>query len=284
MAESYNNFTGIQMASLLIPLFSYLYIVVTEYTTKVADDGFNFVCIMYKPNRINMKTKLNTIKIKKGITLLALITGGFLSAQQSYDNFEGNSLVCYNVTKGGKIDTLAANPAPDKINGSAKCAKYTRNSKEKFDNIKMCAKGKLSDVTKFATYTGQPQVIKMKVYTTAPAGTLIELQLGKKDGPAYPDGVNSQYQAVTTAVGVWEEVEFKFSQTPQGSQTSFEDVDQITLLFNPNTNSDHVYYFDDLTGPNVLPSTNVSVPAAQENEKAPGTKRPATHNKPAGKK
>jgi hypothetical protein len=224
-----------------------------------------------------MKKNLNTMKATKTFSVLALVmAGGFLFGQQSYDNFEGNSVVCYNVSKGGKIDTLAANPAPDNINSSKQCAKYTRNGKEKYDNIKMSTKGKLGDVTKFASYTGQPDKIRMKVYTNAPVGTLIELQLGKKDGPAYPEGVNSQYQAVTTKSGAWEELEFKFSQTPQGSQTSVEEVDQITLLFNPNTNTDYVFYFDDITGPPVVASAaGAQKPEdgkAQESQKSTNTK------------
>lgn len=227
------------------------------------------------------------MKAKKGLTVLALvIAGGFMSAQQSYDNFEGASAVCYNVSKGGKIDTLAANPAPDKVNSSAKCAKYTRNGKEKYDNVKMCTKGKLAEVSKFSSYAGTPEKIKMKVYTSAPVGTLIELQLGKKDGPAYPDGIHSQYQAVTTVSGQWEELEFKFSQTPQGSKTSIEEVDQITLLFSPNTTSDHVYYFDDITGPKVLASAEpVKNTNASPASNSSNTKNPApVKGKPVNKK
>jgi len=160
---------------------------------------------------------------------------------------------CSMVQKNGVLDTAAKNPAPDKVNNSAKCAMYVRNHGKKFDNIKMNIAGKLSDVSMYATYVGIPPKFKMKVYTTAPVGTLVEILLGNKIGNnAYPDGTNSQYQAHTTVSNAWEELEFKFAQIPEGSKTSATDVDQITLLFNPNSSTSDTYYFDDLTGPAIV--------------------------------
>jgi len=80
---------------------------------------------------------------------------------------------------------------------------------------------KLADVSPFATYLGIPPKIKMKIYTTAPVGTLVEILLGSKNGNNdYPAGTNSQYQAYTTVSNGWQQLEFKFSQIPQGSETS----------------------------------------------------------------
>ena len=90
----------------------------------------------------------------------------------------------------------------------------------------------------------------MKIYTSAPAGTLVEILLGSKNrNNDYPAGTNSQYQAYTTVSNKWEQLEFKFSQIPQGSETSTKEVDQVTLLFNPNSSTSDTYYFDDITGP-----------------------------------
>ncbi|MES2590712.1 MAG: hypothetical protein V4608_02420 [Bacteroidota bacterium] len=174
------------------------------------------------------------------------------SQAQVYDNFEGTKSVFYS-SKNGVLDSAAKNPGSSSVNSSAKCGMYVRNRTKKFDNIKMNVSGKLSDVSTFATYTGIPPKIKMKVYTTAPAGTLIEILLGNKLGNnAYPEGTNSQYQAYTTTSGAWEELEFKFAQVPEGSQTSTSQVDQVTLLFNPNSTTSDTFYFDDLSGPSVI--------------------------------
>ncbi len=208
-----------------------------------------------------------TIKnnMKKGAILcsVCLLQAGFMFSQSlAYDNFEGNKSLHYGA-KTGVLDTLAENPKHNSINGSKKCAKYVRNGKQKYDNIKMNLLGKLSDVSKYATYTGIPPAISMKVYTTAPVGTLIEVQLGKRGKDEYPAGINSQYQAHTTVSNAWEAVQFKFSQTPKGSETSAIQIDQITLLFNPNSSTSDTYYFDDLTGPSVVsePSELIATPA-----------------------
>jgi hypothetical protein len=192
-------------------------------------------------------------KIKNYITVSFLLLTGFIVGQQTYDNFEGNSLVCYNIKKGGSIDTTATNPAPDKINSSGKCARYVRG-KYRYDNIKMCTKTKLTGIADYATYLGQPAKIKMKVYTNAPVGTLVEIHLQKKSGNAYPEGTFAQFQAYTTVSGAWEELEFKFAETPKGSQTSADEIEQVTLLFNPNSTDKEIFYFDDISGPGFIAS------------------------------
>jgi hypothetical protein len=197
------------------------------------------------------------------ISLLALLTlnAGEMTSQQLYDNFEGTSAVSYTTTKTAKLDTLAVNPSPDNINSSERCAKFTR-SRIRYDYIKINPKGQISDIGKYASYDPAAEKFRMKVYTTAPVGTLIEIQLGsKKAAVAYPDGTNSQYQAKTTKKGEWEELEFTYVVSPKGSKTSFEEVDQITLLFNPNSSTNDTYYFDDLTGGNIIPSAQPAVKA-----------------------
>lgn len=197
-------------------------------------------------------------------SLIALITilffnAGFLLSQQVYDTFEGVKWVSYQVNKGAQLDTLAANPDPDEINGSEKCARYIRG-RQRYDNLKLPLTGKITDVAKYASFQKEAPRIKMKVYTTAPVGTLIEVQLGKRTGNAYPEGTNSQYQAFTKAQGKWQELEFSYVLSPRRSQTSDTDINQLTIVFNPNTNTGDTYYFDDLSGPFILdaPSGKVS--------------------------
>lgn len=163
----------------------------------------------------------------------------------------------YDLKKAGKLDSAFLNPAPSSVNSSATCARYER-SRIRFDNIKMSLSGKLTGINAYATYLGTPLKIKLKVFTTAPVGTLVEIHLGKNLGNAYPEGTHSQYQAITTISGKWEELEFKFSQIPKGSQTPATEVNQVTLLFNPYVNSGEMFYFDDLTGPTILNSGAVS--------------------------
>lgn len=205
---------------------------------------------MKTQNKINLKSVQN--KIKKPLLLFSILIfqyGSVISQTLVYDDFEGNKSLRY-IEKSGVLDTLALNPAPNNINSSKTCALYVRNATKKFDNIKMSLSGKLSNVDVYATYIGIPPKLKMKVYTTAPAGTLVEILLGSKGrNNEYPAGTNSQYQAYTTVSNAWEELQFKFSQIPKGSETSTLQVDQITLLFNPNTSTSDTFYFDEITGP-----------------------------------
>ncbi|MBA3664932.1 MAG: hypothetical protein H0W61_12090 [Bacteroidetes bacterium] len=205
------------------------------------------------------------ILIFSGLFFNSTLTGQ--SSLQIYDNFEGTKALHYG-ERTGVLDTVAKNPAPNSVNGSVKCGLYVRNAAKKFANIKMNLPQKLTGVDAFATYLGIPPKLKLKVYTSAPAGTLVEILLGSKRGNNdYPAGTHSQYQAYTTKSNEWEELEFKFSQIPQGSETSATQIDQVVLLFNPNSSTSDTYYFDDLSGPSVLTGENTgnSIPTKEEN-------------------
>ncbi|MDQ3047705.1 MAG: hypothetical protein M3R27_09175 [Bacteroidota bacterium] len=210
-------------------------------------------------------TQLKRINSAKLSYLSVLFLSVFTVTEQAtaqtqvYDNFEGSKSLFYGA-KSGVLDTVAKNPSPDKVNSSAKCALYVRNASKKFDNIKMVPSAKLADVSPFATYLGVPPQLKMKIYTTAPAGTLVEILLGSKGrNNEYPEGTNSQFQAYTTVSGKWEELSFKFSQIPEGSQTGTTHVDQVTLLFNPNSSNSDTYYFDEITGPALLSGSDATI-------------------------
>jgi hypothetical protein len=201
-----------------------------------------------------MKTEKLTHKFFSVLPLFLLtaglcVTSSLQSQSVVYDNFEGSKVLKYG-ERSGVLDSNAKNPSPKDINASARCALYVRNGSKKFDNIKMRLDRNLTDVDKYATYLGIPPRLKMKVYTSAPPGTLVEILLGSKRGNNdYPAGTHSQYQAYTKVSNQWEELEFLFSQIPQGSETSASQIDQVTLLFNPNSANSDTYYFDEITGP-----------------------------------
>jgi hypothetical protein len=243
---------------------------------------------------------VKSIDLKKCLIFIStglLFSSNLIAQAQSqvYDDFEGNRLIHYG-ERTGVLDSTAKNPATEGINKSAKCGLYVRNGAKKFANIKMALSQNLTGVEAYATYVGIPPKLKMKVYTAAPPGTLVEILLSSRKGANdYPAGVHSQYQAYTTKSNEWEELEFKFSQIPQGSETSASQVDQIVLLFNPNSSTSDTYYFDDLTGPPfgaaskdqdlVTPEKNPGDNAEankKENEK-PVTKKSGTGKTPKSK-
>lgn len=217
---------------------------------------------------------------KWGFLLLTslLIQGSVISQTLTYDDFEGKKCVHYS-DKTGVLDSLAKNPKPDSLNKSRKCGLYVRNGSKKFDNIKMKLPSNLTEVELYATYLGIPPRFKMKIYTDAPVGTLVEILLGRESGNNdYPSGTHSQYQAYTTVNGQWETLEFQFSQIPQGSETSDKQIDQVTLLFNPNSSTSDTYYFDEITGPPVAIKDIVPNPVA-ESKKTEEPKKKVTPKK-----
>jgi hypothetical protein len=208
------------------------------------------------------------------IGIAFLLSAGFCKGQELvYDDFEGNKAIHY-AEKFGVLDSTAKNPKQDEVNKSEKCGKYIRNGTKKFDNIKMKLPANLVDVSPYATHYGIPPKLKMKVYTSAPVGTLVEILLGNKNrNNEYPAGTNSQYQAHTTKTNQWEELTFTFSQIPEGSQTATTEVDQVTLLFNPNSSTSDVYYFDEIKGPGFVNVTKAPDQEEKKGEKAENTKK-----------
>jgi hypothetical protein len=229
---------------------------------------------IYSLSKLKFKVKDTFAEGKKWSPLLLtflLIQGNVSSQTLTYDDFEGKKCIHYS-DKTGVLDSMAKNPKPDSLNKSKKCGLYVRNGAKKFDNIKMKLPSNLTDVESYATYLGIPPRFKMKIYTSAPVGTLVEILLGRESGNNdYPSGTHSQYQAYTTVTGKWETLEFKFSQIPQGSETSAKQIDQVTLLFNPNSSTSDTYYFDEITGPPVVIKDIVPNPVAEskKNEESP---------------
>jgi hypothetical protein len=200
------------------------------------------------PDRIESSSKLKVLVF----SLLMLCMGTSFGQMQIYDNFEGDQYLSYGI-RSGVLDTLVKNPMPNDVNNSASCAFYVRNGGQKFDNIKMNILGKLGGVGAYTTHEGVPPKIHMKLNTTAPPGTLVEILLGSRGrNNEYPAGTNSQYQAYTTIQDGWEDLEFVFSQIPEGSETDITQVDQLTLLFYPNSSNSDTYYFDEIKGPSVV--------------------------------
>lgn len=204
-----------------------------------------------------MKTTLLTIFSLSIICNLSI-------GQQNYDDFDGNKFQIFGQYN-GTLDSTFINPGADTINSSLMCAKYDRADSVQYDNIRLYPITKLVDVTPYATNLGSPPKIKMMLYTTAPVGTKVEIQLGIKSDNNYPSGVHSIYRDSTTTQNEWEELVFDFVQIPPGALVGPTQVDKITLFFSPFSFNNDVYYFDDLTGPNLYSAINVEVVTPIEN-------------------
>lgn len=170
--------------------------------------------------------------------------------QQNYCDFEGNNMITFGMYT-GTIDSMFANPALNPVDSSAHCAKYVRDS-IMYDFIKMNTDMKLGDISAYAdSMIGAPKFM-MKLYSTAPIGTVVHLQLGIKSVDNYPTGIHSEYLTVTTAQNAWEMVNFNYWKTNSTSLATPSTIDKIILLFNPGATTQDTIYFDDIMGPNMV--------------------------------
>ncbi|MDQ3046930.1 MAG: T9SS type A sorting domain-containing protein [Bacteroidota bacterium] len=179
--------------------------------------------------------------------IITILITGQMKAQQTYCDFEGIKTMHFGLPT-GTLDSLTANSFPNAINTSANCAMYIRDTCL-YDLLKIYPNSKMADVTIYANNSFSTPKIKMKVYSTAPAGTVVNLQLGKRSDDNYPAGVHSEYIASTTLENAWQTLSFNYYQSPSGSLTAPIDVDKIIVLFNPGFSTTDTLYIDDIMAP-----------------------------------
>jgi hypothetical protein len=175
-----------------------------------------------------------------------------VAAQQNYNDFEGAKYAYFGFYS-GTLDSMSANPMIHPADSSAHCAKYVRDMGTLYDVLQIHPENKLVDVSNYASGAITAPKITMKVYSTAPVGSQIQLQLGASAVTSYPAGVHSEYIAVTTAQNAWQNISFNFSQVTPGGTIHPSYIDKIVLLFRPNSNTADTFYFDNLTGPAIAP-------------------------------
>jgi hypothetical protein len=192
----------------------------------------------------------------KHLSLLYIFLIGILMLKQVYGQNTGidfdYDILRHFGSRNGKLDSVSNNPAVGILNSKPLSIKYERDQYTRYDNIKIYPEKKLVDISAYACYEGNAPKITMKLFSTAPLGTLVEIQLGNKKTDNYPQGIHSQYQARTTKVNEWEELSFNFAQIPQGSEVKPTDIDKIIIVFSPNSKNADTYYFDELKGPPML--------------------------------
>ena len=188
--------------------------------------------------------------IKKifAIITLSLISIQTIFSQEIWDDFEQKRIGYYNFIH-GVMTINTANPSPNSVNSSDFCAKYERNIAETYDVLEIIANGPMFDVS---DYISGAKKMKIDVYSPAVG---IPIQITLEDSTTatptnYPTGRHSEYIGVTTVANQWETVELVFNGQPDPSLSNVG-ITSIILLFNPATNTDDTYYFDNLMGPEV---------------------------------
>ncbi len=162
----------------------------------------------------------------------------------TFMNFDGITTMSTGYING----TLSqvTNPGSNAVNSSANTGKYVRNGSQQYDALfyENCL---LDDGTQYASAT-PTYVIKMDLYTTAPIGTQVQIQLANAAAwGAYPLGIHSYYTATTTVVNQWETLTFVYAGSPDPAGAAYNiNLDRVVFLFNPNSFTTHTYNFDNL--------------------------------------
>lgn len=158
------------------------------------------------------------------------------------ENFDENAAISPGF-RNGQLNEVN-NPMQGGINSSIRSGKYERNSTQQYDVI--IYENALLDGGN--EYTSGTKTFQIDVYTSAPIGTPIQLQLTNSElSGAYPLGVHSLYSTETTVQNEWETLTFSYDQSPDPSGNDFKnDLNRIILLFNPDSYTNDTYYFDNL--------------------------------------
>lgn len=167
-----------------------------------------------------------------------------ISAQQIWDNFEDTRKGTHGFINGAFIPY---NENPDKTgaNTSQVAASYTRNAAEQYDVIIL--DGQMADLS---DYVSGVKEISIDVWSPAVGKTVqITLENDVLAEPAnYPTGRHSVYLTATTVAMGWETLTFSFDNQPDASVAD-DNVNRIVLLFDPNSNNEDTYYWDNLNAP-----------------------------------
>jgi beta-glucanase (GH16 family) len=175
-------------------------------------------------------------------------------ADKVFENFEVPPSLTYGAMS-GTLTKAVNNPAPNNVNNSAKVGRYVRNNTVQYDYMTLTG---LNSQPNGEFVYGKRRIL-LDVYTDAPAGTKVSLNLENglvATGTNYPSGRYAIFDAVTTRQNQWETLEFNYTSSPDVYGSAAE-VNQCILLFAPVTNTNYTLHFDNLrTGyPGGVPAT-----------------------------
>ncbi len=173
----------------------------------------------------------------------------------AFENFDDQAQVIFNSTTGTLNEVT--NPQANNLNNSSIVGEYTRNGNERFDLL-------VYDVTSISSavpfLTGD-QKFFMDVYTEAPSGTeiLLQLETNSAQGDNFPTGRHSRYVATVTKNNEWQRLEFSLLDRPDASASN-SGIRKMILLFASNTFTSDTYYFDNLDSYGIIPDSDGNIP------------------------
>ena len=158
---------------------------------------------------------------------------------RSLENFDDAADLTFESSTGTL--TEVANPEPSAITPASRVGKYVRDAGSQYDVIVYG----VSAITDASDFVEGEQRFFVDLYTTAPVGTdvLLQLETPSAAGSDYPVGRHSRYRARTTVTGKWERLYLPFLDRPDASAPD-RAVKKAVVLFAPNGNTGDTFYFD----------------------------------------
>ena len=182
----------------------------------------------------------------KILSIITFLLMTFIGISQTLpEDFEASIITSDFTDFDGGVATVLPNSQSSGINTSATVGQIVRNGGATWGGSKYILAGNLD----FSTMTN----ITMKVYTTAPIGTVVKFKLEGGVGSAEAD-------ALTTVTGAWEEITWNFSGTANTFNT-------IVLMFDFGNIGDgtatSTFLFDDIEQ-SVPPLAQIDLPVTFE--------------------
>ncbi|RTQ48981.1 carbohydrate-binding protein [Hymenobacter gummosus] len=163
-------------------------------------------------------------------------------------NYDGAARIKQNAAKtNGAYTANFTNPSASGVNTSARVARYVRNSSEQYDVLFFDATPAGTIIEDAALFKNQTYQIQADVYTAAPVGTAVLLNLQNKAAAAgtYPAGRNSTYEARTTVQNQWQTLTFNYVTSPDAGTANVA-IDELAFLFGNNSLTGDTYYVDNI--------------------------------------
>ncbi|MEO9476196.1 MAG: T9SS type A sorting domain-containing protein [Cyclobacteriaceae bacterium] len=163
-----------------------------------------------------------------------------LSSGTVFENYEGTSLISY-LSASGTYEVVS-NLWSNGYNKSDSTAQYIRNSGATYDGLTFVNEA-IDDASEYET---EEKVFAINLYTGAPVGTLMQIQL-RNDSMlgSSPAGRHSLYEARSLKQNDWHRVIFNYVSSPDASVPD-DAIDRMVFLMSPGVTSADTFYIDNI--------------------------------------
>jgi beta-glucanase (GH16 family) len=228
--------------------------------TIASGQGTSQLVVNFGSSSGNVVATFNTPCGTQQLVIPVFVEPAF-NKELSFENFDQPATVTLNTYTG--TFTEVSNPSVSGVNTSSLVGRYVRNSTQQYDVLVY----NVSNITDASLYSNNTKKIYMDVYSSAPLGTEILLQLETSTATStnYPTGRHSRYVGKVQASNQWQRMVFELLDKPDGAASN-SGVTKMILLFASNTFTGDTYYYDNLDSyaagtSNVAPEISITSPA-----------------------